>query len=120
MAVSNPFVRVKTIYSPQNMFKSLVYYGLMGTVSEVKLNDKCDWAIELFLGTIWKKCNGKFGKFVKELSKSWLHEYLHMVYRWERGKLSMEKAPLLDRFYAGSLYEERIVKRWVRLLTKDF
>ncbi|MCR6691556.1 MAG: hypothetical protein MRT15_04130 [archaeon YNP-LCB-003-016] len=118
VAASNPYVKVKTIYSPLNMLESQTHYGIMGAVSEVRKRNGWDWCIEIFLGTIWYACNGDFNKFIRELIATWLEEYLHMIYRWEKGKISREKAPLSDRFYSGSLYEEKIVGLWVRKLLR--
>jgi len=66
------------------MKTNTVFKGIKGCVSDLSERyGKWDWCIEIFLGTIWDETQD-FEKFVKELSRVWLHEYLHMVLNWER------------------------------------
>jgi len=86
----------------------------MGTVCDVKKDDERDWAIELFLGSIWEYSKGNFNLFVKNLFKVWLEEWLHMVYRWERVE-SKRFCEANDEFHF--LDEEKPVRKWVHILT---
>jgi len=108
---SNPYVKVKTLYNPVNMLESQTHYGIMGAVSEVKKRNGWDWCIEIFLGTIWYAVDGNFRKFVEELCRTWLEEYLHMIYNWE-------KKTQPKKLQTGPLHEERIVGLWVKKLLR--
>lgn len=75
--VSDPWQGVKTIYWVD-------HNGIYGAVGEfVREFAKWDWLIEIFLGTIWNETQN-FDEFVKKLQSVWLHEYLHMLIRWEK------------------------------------
>lgn len=108
--VSNPWRGVETLYRTENMVKSEFYRGLMGTISDIcKRRDRygCiewDWCIEILLGTIWCLTQD-FDKFIRELSRVWLHEYLHMIINWEK-------------VYGGEEYEddEKAVKSLEELM----
>jgi hypothetical protein len=111
VAASNPYVKVKTIYSPLNMLESQTQYGIMGAVSEVRKRNGWDWCIEIFLGTIWYAVDGNFRKFVEELCRTWLEEYLHMIYNWEKNTQP-------KKLQTGPLHEEKIVGLWVKKLLR--
>jgi hypothetical protein len=91
-----------TFYWPDNNY----LLGTIGTAWE-STGFVWDWAIEIFLGTIWEESKGDFDTFVKELIKTWLEEWLHMVYRWER---------IEEEFSFSD--EEKPVKAWVQMLTE--
>ena len=117
MTVSNPWIEeIKTIYWPDNMYHSTWFKGLMGTVSDVKRGDRWDWVIEMFLGSIWEHSKGNFEAFVRELFRTWLEEWLHMIYRWERVKDErfLEKD---DPFNFQD--EEEPVRKWISLLSEE-
>lgn len=106
--LTNPWTgSIEVIYWPDNMYRSKVYRGVMGTVSDIKKRGKWDWVIEIFLGTVWEYSKGDFKVFVEELFKVWLEEYLHMVYRFEKEPTTH----LWD--------EEKVVKTWVQMLTME-
>ena len=118
MSVTSPWSgEVETIYWPKDMYKSDIYKGLFGTVCDIIKGDDWDWAIEIFLGSIWHYCKGDFQRFVKEFIRTWLEEYLHMVYRWERvnSKNFCEKAN--NPFYFWD--EEKHVRTWVKILLQE-
>jgi hypothetical protein len=81
----------------------------------IKKGEDWDWAIEIFLGSIWHDCKGDFEKFVKELIKTWLEEWLHMIYRWERVN-SESFLTKDDPFHFFD--EEKPVRTWVQILTE--
>lgn len=83
--VSNPWYGVRTFYWVKNMMKTdTIFRGITGCVSDIPSGRYgWDWCIEIFLGSIWERAKN-FDKFVEQLSKIWLHEYLHMIIDWER------------------------------------
>ena len=123
LTVSNPWNGdIKVVYWPKNMYRSRWFRGVMGTVSDtIKAIDergrptKWDWCIEVFIGTIWEHSKGDFDRFVKELFRVWLEEWLHMIYRWERvnHKRFCEEG---DPFHFDD--EEKPVRKWVQTLTE--
>jgi hypothetical protein len=106
---------METIYWPRNMYKTPLHTGVFGTVSDFKKAEGWDWAIEIFLGTIWEYCRGDFEAFIKELVETWLEEFLHVLYRWERVESSkfLEKD---DPFHFPD--EEEPVRTWVEKLCR--
>jgi hypothetical protein len=96
-------------------YKHWFFGGLCGTVFEVKRSRDWDWGIEIFLGTIWEECKGDFNKFVKELFKVWLHEFLHLILRWEKAK---EKNFPTEIHYFASKDEEELVEAWTNKLVE--
>jgi hypothetical protein len=113
MSVTDPWSgEVKTIYWAENMYNSEIYRGLFGTVCDIKKGDDWDWAIEIFLGSIWHYTQD-FQTFTKEFFRTWLEEWLHMVYRWERvnSRSFCEKD---DQFHF--MDEEKPVRAWVKML----
>jgi hypothetical protein len=114
VAVTNPWSgRVETIYWPNNIRSGS--FRVWGTVSSVRKGEGWDWAIEIFLGSIWHSSNGDFDRFVQGLFETWLEEFLHMIYRWERVN-SDSFLTKEDEF--SFVDEEKPVKEWVRLLTE--
>lgn len=79
----------------------------------MKKGKEWDWAIELFLGSIWEYSKGDLGLFMKNLFSVWLEEWLHMIYRFERvmcGRFCEESDPF--HFWD----EEKPVRRWINML----
>ena len=118
MEVSNPWRdAIKVVYWAKNMHKSKYFKGIMGCVSDTVVSKDehgrpllWDWCIEIFLGTIWQEAEGNFERFADLLFKTWLEEWLHMIYRWERvHSLNKEDFEFRD--------EEKPVRAWVKVLT---
>jgi len=98
--VTNPWSgRIETFYWSNSN-------NLFGTICATWEGNGWNWAIEIFLGSIWEDSKGDFDTFVKELNRTWFEEWLHMVYRWERTE---EGCSFSD--------EEKPVKAWVQTLT---
>jgi len=113
--VTNPWSGgIETIYRAENMHRSRILRGLCGTVSDAKQGREWDWRIEIFLGTIWEDCKGDFDTFTRELFKVWLHEFLHIIYRWERVN---SEAFLTKNDEYAFIDEEKPVETWVQMLT---
>jgi len=116
VTVSNPWIEeIEVIYWPRNMYRSAFFRGLWGTVSDFNRGDRWDWAIEIFLGSIWEHSKGDLKAFIKELFRTWLEEWLHMIYRWER----VEDRHFLEKDDPFNFWnEEKPVRKWVSLLTE--
>jgi hypothetical protein len=105
--VTNPWSgQVETRFWTDNLYESEYLHGVWGTVGDMKRGRDWDWCIEVFLGSIWHACQGDFDSFIHELNRTWLEEFLHMVFRWER----------VEQGWGLVLDEERPVRAWVKLL----
>ena len=117
MALIDPWSgKIETFYWPNNI--CLGSSKLFGAIGLVFKGNKWEWAIEIFLGSIWHGCGEDFEAMVKKLSETWLHEFLHMIYRWEKGNAPQFFKALLLK---GGLSEEDeiIINKWLQLLLME-